>query len=101
MATRRTPAEEGAAAPQDPLLTETQTPTPEPEPAPEANVPQQTTAVKYADSFYRACGVRVCPECGADLRSLSAHPGELWCPYGHHRTDLNGNTIPLDSPARG
>lgn len=50
--------------------------------------PVDASAVQYASAYLKEAGVRVCPECGADLRSLAAHPGKLSCPYGHHQEDL-------------
>lgn len=48
--------------------------------------PQSKEAPKpvYPTSLFVEAGVAVCPDCGADLRSMSKFPGVLRCPYGHH-----------------
>jgi hypothetical protein len=52
-------------------------------PAPKS-APRDEVKPVYPTAQFVEAGVKTCPTCGADLRSMSKFPGLLRCPYGHH-----------------
>lgn len=77
------PTEQPTAAPKP---TRSRAKAPEPTPPPEPSSPAPEPVVKFAAEFFAEAGVKVCPECGADLRSgLKGVPaGKLACVYHRH-----------------